>query len=100
MKSGKVTFSKYEIVAVIHCPGHYVIYAADIIKDLYAAVSRTPFLWLDEVYITGQLAAKVGNSKPKYIIQLVEWLNGANIRQLFKAWKHFTLGSANKQRAQ
>ena len=38
---------------VTYCPGYFVIYTGDIIPELYRAVHRTPFLWLDDVYVMG-----------------------------------------------
>ena len=46
---------------VKHCPGRFLLYTSDIIGHLLGAVNRTPFLWLDDVYVTGLLAAKVGH---------------------------------------
>ena len=44
-----------------HCPGYIVLLTADIVPELYKAATKTAFLWLDDVYITGLLAEKAGN---------------------------------------
>ena len=95
---GKWKVEKTQLETMTHwpgpyCPGHYVIYTADIIRDLYAAVRRTPFLWLDDVYVTGLLAFKVGNithSNPDDIIQQVEWLENAKTNRLYETWKRIS----------
>ena len=33
---------------VTHCAGFVMIFTADIISELYAAASRTPFLWIHQ----------------------------------------------------
>ena len=78
---------------VTYCPGRYLIYTADIIRDLLTAVVSTPFLWLDDVYVTGLLAAKVGkikHLKARDISQQTKLLEKANVTRLFSAWKRFS----------
>ena len=43
----------------------------DIILELYRAVHRTPFLWLDDVYVTGFLAANAGNISHYGLIDVI-----------------------------
>ena len=96
---GKWNVEKTQFANMTHwpgpyCPGHYVIYTADIIQDLYVAIRTTPFLWLDDVYVTGLLAAKAGNithSNPIDIIRLVTWLEKTNTNQLYETWKRIYL---------
>ena len=77
---------------VKYCPGRFLVYSSDIIKDLLAAVSFTPFLWLDDVYVTGLLASKVGDIKHllfQDVSGLIEWLENAKTAQFLKAWNRF-----------
>ena len=78
---------------VTYNPGRYLIYTADIIKELLLAVASTPFLWLDDVYATGLLAAKAGNIKhlnAEDISRQMEWLENANKTRLLNAWNRFS----------
>ena len=45
------------------CQGFVVIYTNDIVPEIYKAATSncTPFVWLDDVYVTGILAGNVGN---------------------------------------
>ena len=45
------------------CQGFVVIYTSDIVPKIYKAATSncTPFVWLDDVYVTGILAGNVGN---------------------------------------
>lgn len=84
---------------VTYCPGRYLLYTADIIKDLVAEVAGTPFLWLDDVYVTGFLAAKAGKVKhlsAKDISQQTNWIEKANEARLLSAWKQFRTNKQNQ----
>ena len=77
---------------VTFCPGRYLIYSADIIIDLLAEVNQTPFIWLDDFYVTGLLATKVGHVnhlKANDINILVRWLENASINRLLGTWNSF-----------
>ena len=72
-----IPLTKYpmEYWSVTHCSGYFMIFTADIIHDLYAAARRTPFLWIDDVYVPGFLAAAAGNIthyKPDDILRHVK----------------------------
>ena len=77
---------------VKYCPGRFLVYSSDIIKDLLAAVSFTSFLWLDDVCVTGLLASKVGNVKHllfQDVSMLIERSENAKTAQFLKAWNRF-----------
>lgn len=40
-----------------YCPGYSIIYSADTAFALYRAAQRTPYFWIDDVHVTGTLAA-------------------------------------------
>ena len=44
-----------------YCAGMFVVITADIIPDLYEQATTSEFLWLDDVYVYGLLAHKIGN---------------------------------------
>ena len=46
---------------VTYCNGFFVVMTGDIIPELYAAAKVTPFFWVDDVYVYGQLPDKAGN---------------------------------------
>ena len=46
---------------VTYCNGFFVVMTGDIIPELYKAAKVTPFFWIDDVYIFGQLPDKAGN---------------------------------------
>lgn len=46
---------------VTYCNGFFVVMTGDVIPELYAAAKVTPFFWIDDVYIFGQLPYKAGN---------------------------------------
>ena len=46
---------------VTYCNGFFVVMTGDIIPELYTAAKVTPFFWIDDVYIFGQLPHKAGN---------------------------------------
>ena len=85
-------FQNFTHWPVTYCPGRFLVYTADLIKELLAAVDTTPFLWLDDVYVTGLLAGKVGNVKHlnfKDISLQVVWLENAHTIRLLNTWKRF-----------
>ena len=85
-------FTNMTFWPVTFCPGRYLIYSADIIIDLLAEVNQTPFIWLDDVYVTGLLAAKVGHVnhlKANDINILVRWLENASINRMLSTWNSF-----------
>ena len=43
-----------------HCNGFFVIFSADIIKPLYEASKIAPFIWMDDVYLTGLVPEIIG----------------------------------------
>ena len=99
---GYLSLFKYKVEQIIfpnmthwpvkYCPGRFLVYSSDIIKDPLAAVSFTPFLWLDDVNVTGLLASKVGNVKHllfQDVSKLIEWLENAKTAQFLKAWNRF-----------
>ena len=79
----KISLTEYPMKywPVTHCSGFFMLYTADIISDLYEAASRTPFLWIDDVYVPGFLAAAVGNishSNPQDVTGLAQ-LTGVHL---------------------
>ncbi|KAK3577726.1 hypothetical protein CHS0354_002940 [Potamilus streckersoni] len=46
---------------VSYCNGFFVILTSDIIKEMYQSSRKTPFFWIDDVYLFGLLPAKVGS---------------------------------------
>lgn len=46
---------------VSYCNGFFVVLSSDIIKELFEASKRTPFFWIDDVYLFGLLPDKIGN---------------------------------------
>lgn len=54
-------FRGFKTFPVSHCNGFVMIITPDIIRSLYMAAHITPFFWLDDVYLSGILASKVGN---------------------------------------
>ena len=75
------------------CPGRFVIYTADLIKELLSAVDTTSFLWLDDVYVTGLLAAKVKNVKhliAEDISRQMEWWENAKTSVLQIVWNRLS----------
>ena len=86
LREGKwpVSLTDYPIKywPVTHCAGVVMFFTGDIITELYSAASRIPFLWIDDVYVPGFLAAAVGNIthyKPQDILRLVT-LTGVHLR--------------------
>ena len=43
------------------CAGFFVILTSDVIPELYEKAKISSFLWLDDVYLFGLLASKIGN---------------------------------------
>ena len=43
-----------------YCSGSAFVLSADVVKDMYNASLHTPFFWVDDFYVTGLLAKKVG----------------------------------------
>ena len=77
---------------VKYCPGRFLLYTSDIIEHLLGAVNQAPFLWLDDVYVTGLLAAKVGHVnhlKAEDISKQVVWMENANTTRLLSTWDRF-----------
>ena len=75
------------------CPGRFVIYTADLINELLSAVDTTSFLWLDDVYVTGLLAAKVDNVKhliAEDISRQMEWWENATTTLLQIVWNRLS----------
>ncbi|KAK3577723.1 hypothetical protein CHS0354_002935 [Potamilus streckersoni] len=65
-KTGKWIVDDWEFINMTHfpvtyCNGFFVLLTTDIIKELYEASKKTPFFWVDDVYIFGLLPAKVGS---------------------------------------
>lgn len=44
-----------------HCKGFFVVISHDIIKELFEAAKVTPFFWIDDIYLFGQLPEKIKN---------------------------------------
>lgn len=73
---------------VTYCPGHFVVYTADIISELYAVAKMTPFLWLDDVYVTGLLADRAGNISHRDVgIHYKHLILVKSTRQMYQLWK-------------
>ena len=91
-KVEKTIFPKMTRWPVKYCPGRFLVYSSDIIKDLLSAVNKTPFLWLDDVYITGLLASKIENVKHLLfpdVSKVMQWLEKAKMEEILKAWDRF-----------
>ena len=76
---------------VTYCQGYVVIYSRDIVQEIYnAAMGKcTPFLWLDDVYVTGILANNVGNishSGLKGILQHIIYIHASLRENMYKHW--------------
>lgn len=56
-------FRGYRFYPFPYCNGYVVIITPDIIKAMYKAAYTTPFFWVDDVYLYGMLAYKVGAVK-------------------------------------
>lgn len=64
-KKGKWAVMEYEFRGYRHypfpyCNGYVVIITPDIIKAMYKAAYTTPFFWVDDVYLYGMLADRIG----------------------------------------
>ncbi|KAL3878787.1 hypothetical protein ACJMK2_031115 [Sinanodonta woodiana] len=64
--SGKWKVDDWEFINMTHfpvtyCNGFFVLMTTDIIKELYEASKKTPFFWIDDVYLFGLLPADVGS---------------------------------------
>ncbi|KAL3878786.1 hypothetical protein ACJMK2_031114 [Sinanodonta woodiana] len=64
--SGKWKVNDWEFRNMTHfpvsyCNGFFVILTSDIIKEMYQSARKTPFFWIDDVYLFGLLPAKVGS---------------------------------------
>ena len=57
------------------CPGYFIILTGDIIPELYEEAKHAPFLWLDDVYVSGLLASKVGNIQHRTLTNITEMLD-------------------------
>lgn len=40
-----------------YCPGYSIVYSADTAFALYREAQRTPYFWIDDIHVTGTLAA-------------------------------------------
>jgi hypothetical protein len=45
-----------------YCPGWTILYSPDVAFTLYSAAQRSPYFWIDDVHITGTLAARTNLS--------------------------------------
>ena len=65
-RSGKWAVDEHEFSGLERYPfpyaqGEFVVMTSDMIKPLYKAAKITPFFWIDDIYLFGQLPTKVGN---------------------------------------
>ena len=49
-----------------YCSGSAYVLSPDVVSDMYNASLNTPFFWVDDFYITGLLASKVGVKHEKF----------------------------------
>ena len=56
-------FRGYSYYPVAHCLGYFVLISRDLIRPMYKASYFTPFFWVDDVYLYGQLPNQVGGVK-------------------------------------
>ena len=66
MRSGKNRATMQEYAGEHYpdfCTGAAYVMTTDVVVELYCLTFVVPFLWLDDVYITGLLVAKSGNIK-------------------------------------
>lgn len=45
-----------------HCPGFSILYSADVAQKLYLEAQREKYFWIDDVFITGNVASKLNIS--------------------------------------
>ena len=63
MRTGKWAVSKTEVPDDLYpgyCGGLAYILTGDVIRAFYRMSLRVPFLWVDDVYVTGQLVKALG----------------------------------------
>ena len=73
-----------------YCAGMAYVMSPDVVADLYKKMRNAPFIWIDDVYITGILARQLGiRHRPintLYILEFNRW-----VRQYFVfAHTHYT----------
>ena len=73
------------------CQGYVVIYSSDIVPEVYNATTSkcTPYVWLDDVYVTGILAKNVGNirhSRLKGIRQHIIYIHNSVKKNMYNNW--------------
>ena len=64
------------------CTGAAYVMTTDVVVDLYCFSFVVPFLWLDDVYVTGLLVAKAGNIKHTQFASSY-MLNGWQLKSAF-----------------
>ena len=84
------------------CQGYVIIYTSDIVPEIYNAATSicTPFVWLDDVYVTGILARNVGNirhSGLKGISQHVIYIHKSLTKNMHQHWT-YVLGLTKQPR--
>ncbi|KAG6448263.1 hypothetical protein O3G_MSEX005403 [Manduca sexta] len=57
----KVTAEEYKFEFYPnYCAGWAILYSQDVVPQLLKAAQNTPYFWIDDVHITGDLAQKIG----------------------------------------
>lgn len=103
LRSGKWDVGKNEFLnmkywPVTYCQGFFVAYTAEIIPELYEAAKSVDFVWLDDVYVTGFLAAKAGNITHSKLNRLSQHLTMVTSTEyMYKHW-HRVLALERKLR--
>ncbi|CAH1790647.1 unnamed protein product, partial [Owenia fusiformis] len=86
-----------------YCSGMFILYSKDVAASIYKASLDEPFFWVDDVYITGILAAKAGidHTVPNKTIgmenydfnldksDMNKFLSVANVNDMYAYWGKF-----------
>ena len=56
-----------------HCIGFFVMFSPDIITPVYETAKKAPFIWIDDVYLTGLLPTILGGIKLTKLDNLLLW---------------------------
>ena len=65
----------------VYCSGSAYLLSTDVAEDMYNASLHTPFFWVDDFYVTGLLAKKIGITHQKF--NSVYLLNGKKFEETF-----------------
>lgn len=54
-----------------YCSGYAILYSPDSVFLLYRAAQREPYFWVDDVHVTGTVAAKVNLTRSSFVRSLI-----------------------------